>query len=65
MDKEQEKVDPTSAKGQLLTLLGKMSCEADKVKAQLQKLDKNPELAEELTRMCSSCIACGGCIYNA
>lgn len=64
MKKEHENLDSTSAKGQLLTLIGKMSYEAEKVKAQLQELDENPNLADELTRVCSSCIACGGCIAN-
>lgn len=63
MDKKE--VDPKSAKGQLLSLLGKMALEADKIKAEIKEMDKNPELSGKIQKMCSSCIACGGCIYSA
>lgn len=62
---DDKELDPKSSKGQLLSLLGKMALEADKIKAEIQVLDKNPELAEKIERVCRSCIACGGCIYNS
>lgn len=51
-------------KEQLLELLGKMSFEAEKVKAQIGALEKDKALSEEIQRICSSCVACGGCIAN-
>lgn len=61
---DSKELDPMSAKGQLMLLLGKMALEAEKIKDELKEMDKHPELAEKVQRMCSGCIACGGCIYN-
>ena len=60
-----KELEPTSAKGQLLALLGKMAVEADKIKVEINEMDKNPKLSEKIQKMCSSCVACGGCIYHA
>jgi hypothetical protein len=52
------------AREQLLALLGKMAHEAEKVKAQLNSLRDRPSLGNDIEKICSGCIACGGCIYN-
>lgn len=62
---DNKELEPKSAKGQLLSLLGKMALEADKIKAEIKELDNNPDLSGKIQRICSSCIACGGCIYSA
>ncbi len=52
------------AREQLLALFGKMAQETEKVKAQLNSMRERPGLANDIERMSSGCIACGGCIYS-
>jgi hypothetical protein len=63
---DNKELDPESAKEQLLSLLGKMVFEADKIKVMISELDKNPEFAKKIPnhvfRVCASGV---GCICNA